>query len=185
MRILTLVFALIVAAPVLCADNRDADLIGTVLEYHFARTQPFFRGAAIVSSRSHAAPEDEVMMIEQIVKDARIADQLAASPARNVVDLTASGPGYVVGEIPRSAPTGELNWKEAAERFPHANVAFEVSTPRLTNDESYAVVRIDGTPLRGNNAGRPFSILYSASRSVAGKWTIASFVAPCCARPGR
>ena len=177
MRTLILLAASALAIPS-PANTTKVEVVQAALQYHFDRTQPFLKGAAVVSPITRTLPSDERLPVRDLVKDAAIAEQLEAHTAAEILSLPIPATSsYLVGAFPNKGASAD--WRSAAETYPSANVAFEVFTPLFTSDGSYAVVRLDGTVLRDANAGLRSSMCYGMRRTEPRGWVFDNFVAPC------
>lgn len=167
-------------APVVAAAD-SAAVIAKAVKYHLGRTQPFFAAHHIVSATtSSASRPGETLLVSEVISDPVIARQvkesglegqelstLLGTDVENVVDLSNYG------------SPGKLDWRRIATAYPEAKVMFEISRPLFDSSMQNAVVRLDGTNLRGPNAGHSFSLLY-ALRTAQNEWQVTQFVAPCC-----
>lgn len=165
MRAMTLLLTATLLFPTTAHAQSAAEcdqLIDTVMRLHLKRTQPFYKGAALVSPAYRVASDDDRWDIPDLLRDATVGDLHTA-------DVTSlhlqSNDSFTVAESIDSAD---------------ADVAFVVSRPRFNADQTYAVVRVDGTVLRGTNAKLAYGFLYGMRRTASGQWTYDRFLAPCC-----
>ena len=177
MRILTTLAILAVAIPSF-ASTAERQVIEATLQYHLEHTQPFYKGAAIVARDTRSLADDERLAIRDLVKDAALAEEIeSAAPGKPLALVTPAAGLYTV--VPLPTDQGAIDWRRAAETYENAQVAMEVFGPKFARDATYAVVRMELTPLRGSNAGSRSSICYGMRQLSAGTWTLDTFVAAC------
>ncbi len=156
-------------------------VIEAVLQRHFTRTQPFYKGFALVHFKTFATPPDQQWIVGDLVKDPQVALEIERGVTNEIVTLrNPSVDDYTVAELPVAEDA--IDWRVAAEKYPTATVAFQVLTPRFSSDGTYAEVPLRGTVLRGANAGALIQIAYGVRRTGSGDWVYESAVAPCCDR---
>ena len=168
MRAITLLLTtagLMLPTAVHAQASADCDkLVDTVMRHHLKRTQPFYRGLAIVLPEYRIPQDDEIWAVRDLVRNFDLGDLHTADVTSLHIQSNAA---FAVADL---------------QHAENAEVAFEVSPPRFNADNSYAVVRIDGTVLSGMNAKLTYTMLYGMRRDAATGWTFDSYVSPCCAR---
>lgn len=173
-----------VSAAHAAAEPADADLMTKVLEYHFARTQPFYRHVAIVDDRTRPAdPQDRPWMAEEVVKDQEAAQQVLAAVNGEKERLTVPNgvtDRYSVVDLKAFETSSGYDWKKIADQYPEAKVVFRISHPVFDSAHRFAVLRLDGHTLP---AGHDITLLYALAPGRDGAWRVFNFIAPCCIRP--
>jgi hypothetical protein len=177
MRTLVSLAILAVTMPSI-ASTPERQVIEATLQYHLEHTQPFYKSAAIVARDTRSLADDERLAVRDLVKDAALAEEIESAAAGDTLELETPASG-LYSVVPLSTDRGAIDWRGTAEKYQNAQVAMEVSGPRFAREGTYAVVRMELTPLRGSNAGIRSSICYAMRQSGAGTWTVDTFVAAC------
>src|SRR5687767_13297937 len=172
-----------IALPLSAGTEVEIAVITRAINFHFKRTQPFYRSNHIVAAATRQNfATDELPMVKEVIADARAVEEITAKSGLSAETLTldkAVDTGVV--DLSKFRTGNQYDWRQIAEAYPQADVVFEVSPPIFDRPAQYAVVRLDATRLRGSDTGLPFSILYGLKQGVDHQWEVTQLVAPCCA----